>query len=67
MSSTHFVDNHVLMLLRNGEEFFPRLIAAIDGATLSVYIETYIYAADESGRLVSLALQRARASKIFWR
>ncbi len=61
MSSTHFVDNHVLMLLRNGEEFFPRLIAEIDGATLSVYIETYIYAADESGRLVSLALQHAAA------
>ena len=61
MSSTHFVDNHVLMLLRNGDEFFPRLIAAIDGAILSVYIETYIYAADESGRLVSLALQRATA------
>lgn len=61
MSSAHFVDNHVLMLLRNGDEFFPRLIAAIDGAILSVYIETYIYAADESGRLVSLALQRAAA------
>lgn len=61
MSSTHFVDNHVLMLLRNGEEFFPRLIAEIDGAILSVHIETYIYAADESGRLVSLALQRAAA------
>ncbi len=61
MSSTHFVDNHVLMLLRNGDEFFPRLIAAIDGAILSVHIETYIYASDESGRLVSLALQRAAA------
>ena len=59
MSSTHAVDGHTLTLLRNGEEYFPRLIAAIDGATRSVYLETYIYAADATGRKVSDALQRA--------
>ncbi|RFC37470.1 MAG: cardiolipin synthase [Candidatus Nitrotoga sp. LAW] len=59
MSSTHLVDGHILTLLRNGEEYFPRLIAAIDAATRSVYLETYIYAADACGRLVSQALQRA--------
>ncbi|MDO9102631.1 MAG: cardiolipin synthase ClsB [Candidatus Nitrotoga sp.] len=59
MSSTHLVDGHILTLLRNGEEYFPRLIAVIDAATRSVYLETYIYAADTCGRLVSQALQRA--------
>ena len=59
MSSTHLVEGHTLTLLRNGEEYFPRLIAAIDGATDSVYLETYIYTADATGRKVSDALQRA--------
>ena len=59
MSSTHLVDGHSLTLLRNGEEYFPRLVAAIDGAIHYVYLETYIYAADASGRLISDALQRA--------
>lgn len=59
MSGTYLVDGHQLVLLRNGEEYFPRLVSAIDGAARSVYLETYIYAADDSGRLVSEALQRA--------
>ena len=59
MSRTHFVDGHTLVLLRNGEEYFPRLIAAIDAATRVIYLETYIYAADTSGYQVSQALQRA--------
>ncbi len=61
MSSQHLVDGHTLTLLRNGEEFFPRLVAAIDSATHTVYIETYIYAADESGDMVGQALRRAAA------
>lgn len=59
MSSVHVVDGHTLTLLRNGEEYFPRLISAIDHATRSVYLETYIYAADSTGHLVAEALQRA--------
>lgn len=66
MSVTHQIDNHTLTLLRNGEEYFPRLIAAIDRATRSVYLETYIYADDTAGRMVSEALQRAakRGAKV---
>ncbi len=59
MTSVHVVEDHTLTLLRDGEEFFPRLIAAIDAATSSIYLETYIYATDSTGRLVSNALQRA--------
>lgn len=66
MSTAHQVDGHTLSLLRNGEEYFPRLVAAIDGAVRSVYLETYIYADDATGRLVSEALRRAakRGAKV---
>lgn len=59
MSSVHVIDGHTLTLLHNGGEYFPRLVAAIDSATQSIYLETYIYATDTTGRLVSEALQRA--------
>ena len=59
MSSIHQVDGHALTLLHNSEEYFSRLIAAIDSSTRSVYLETYIYAADATGRKFSDALQRA--------
>ena len=59
MSSQHLVDGHTLTLLSNGEEYFPRLVRAMDGATHSIYLEAYIFAADATGRLVSEALQRA--------
>ena len=59
MRDLHQVDGHTLILLRNGEEYFPRLIATIDQAIRSVCIETYIYAADTCGYQISQALQRA--------
>jgi len=37
-------------LLQNGTEFFPALEEAIDAAQSDVYLETYIYADDPSGR-----------------
>ncbi len=48
-----------LELLRNGAEYFPRLLAAIDGATQSIYIETYIFELDNVGEKVSDALAAA--------
>lgn len=59
MSGLHEVAGHKLRLLRCGEEYFPRLIAEIDAARKSVYIETYIYATDDSGSMVADALLRA--------
>lgn len=59
MVSEHEIDGHRLTLLKNGGEFFPALCAAIDAAQRSVALETYIFANDETGRLVSAALQRA--------
>ncbi len=48
-----------LTLLRNGEQYFPALVAAIDAAKREVFLETYIYADDETGSLVTDALARA--------
>ena len=59
MNHAHQIAGHTLTLLRNGEEYFPRLIAAIDKARVSIYLETYIYAGDGTGRLFSTALQNA--------
>jgi cardiolipin synthase A/B len=59
MNSFHQIEGHTLTLLRNGAAYFPELIAAADAAVRSIYVETYIFANDGSGRLVSDALQRA--------
>ena len=56
-----FVGGNRLKLLRNGEEYFPSLIASIDGASAEVFLETYIFAEDETGSLVADALARAAA------
>jgi cardiolipin synthase len=45
---------HSLRLLENGEEFFPRVAAAIAGARSEVLVETFILFEDKVG----LALQR---------
>ena len=46
-------------LLKNGEQYFPRLLAAIDSARQSIYIETYIFELDNVGEKVSDALAAA--------
>lgn len=46
-------------LLRNGAEFFPALVAAIDSAAEDVRLETYIFVDDAAGRTVGEALKRA--------
>ncbi|HKO67013.1 MAG TPA: cardiolipin synthase ClsB [Burkholderiaceae bacterium] len=46
-------------LLRNGTEYFPRLLAAIDAAAQSIYIETYIFELDDIGERVCAALAGA--------
>ncbi|OGS81642.1 MAG: cardiolipin synthase B [Gallionellales bacterium GWA2_59_43] len=57
----HRVAGNRLTLLQNGTAYFPQLCADIDAAQHSVYLETYIYAADGSGHMVAEALRRAAA------
>jgi cardiolipin synthase A/B len=50
-----------LQLLKNGEQYFPALIKEIDAAEHEVFLESYIFADDETGSLVTDALARAAA------
>ncbi len=64
MSQTFQIGADRLTLLQNGAEYFPQLVAAIDAAQRSVNLETYIFAADDTGRMVSQALQRAAQRQV---
>lgn len=56
---TEAVGGNRVRLLQSGAEFFPALIAAVDGAAGEVHLETYIFADDATGRDVAAALSRA--------
>jgi cardiolipin synthase len=45
-----------LRLLKNGDQFFPMLLAAINSATRSIHFETYIFEDDNIGQRVGDAL-----------
>jgi cardiolipin synthase len=59
--ATDFVEGNRLTLLHGGGEFFPALIAAINGAATDIQLETYIFEDDASGRPVVEAIKRAVA------
>lgn len=59
MSACFEVAGHQLSLLSNGAEYFPRLVEGINAAQHSIYLETYIFAADQEGRRVADALEQA--------
>jgi len=46
-------------LLRNGAEYFPALERAIDSAEREVWLESYLFADDASGRRIAEAMARA--------
>ncbi len=56
---TAFVPVNCIELLRSGTEYFPALEAACDAAAAEVYLETYIFEDDATGRRVAAALTRA--------
>ncbi|CAN5178450.1 phospholipase D-like domain-containing protein [soil metagenome] len=56
-----FLAGNRLRELRNGDEIFPAMLAAIRGATRTITFETYIYWSGDIGREFSQALaERAR-------
>ncbi len=55
----HRIDDNDVRLLRSGEHYFPALLDAIDAARSRVWLETYIFADDRTGRSVAEALIRA--------
>ncbi len=54
-------------LIHGGREYFELLILMISQATESIHLQTYIYSADETGRLVANALKTAvlRGVKVY--
>ncbi len=56
-----FVAGNKVVLLRNGTEFFPALLQAIEAAQYEVHLQTYIYEVDIVGRAIAGALKRAAA------
>ena len=57
-----FVTGNRIRALRNGDEIFPAMLAAIRGATRTITFETYIYWSGDIGREFTQALaERARS------
>jgi cardiolipin synthase len=59
MRSLSFIGNNALQLLHSGGDFFPALIAAFDAAVSEIFLETYIFALDDTGTVIRDALHRA--------
>src|SRR6266850_1738760 len=57
--AVEFLPGNRLTLLRSGVEYFPALEAAIREAEREVFLETYIYAGDATGRRITRALCEA--------
>src|SRR6266851_2936673 len=57
--AVEFLPGNRLTLLRSGVEYFPALEAAIVAARRDVFLETYIYAGDATGRRIARALCEA--------
>ena len=53
------IPNNQINLLQNGEAYFPAIEAAIDRAMHEIYLETYIFENDNTGRRIAEALRRA--------
>jgi len=56
-----YVAGNRLTLLKNGAQYFPALVEAVDAARSEVFLESYLYADDETGERVTDALSRAAA------
>ncbi len=48
-----------ITLLHNGDAYFPVLEAALDRAVQEIYLQTYIFEDDRTGRRIAEALRRA--------
>ena len=54
-----FLGGNKLQLLTNGRAYFPALQHAFDAAQSEIYLETYIFNDDDTGRRIAAALVRA--------
>ena len=59
MRRMRVVPGNRISLLKNGAQFFPALISAIDSAQSEIRLETYIFGDDVAGSNVAEAMKRA--------
>lgn len=59
MRAVTLTSNNRIGILHSGAEFFPALVTAFDAAKADIYLETYIFANDDTGERIKDALQRA--------
>ncbi|MFZ6746329.1 cardiolipin synthase ClsB [Undibacterium sp. JH2W] len=59
MSKLLFIEGNDVELLHSGAQFFPALISAIAQAQHEVYLESYIFATDQTAQSVQAALIQA--------
>lgn len=57
--AAEFKPGNRLTLLDSGTDYFPALLTAITEARIEIYLESYIFAADEIGHAVAAALCQA--------
>ncbi|MBF1164953.1 MAG: cardiolipin synthase ClsB [Dechloromonas agitata] len=57
--AAEFKPGNRLTLLDSGTDYFPALLTAIAEARIEIYLESYIFAADEIGHAVAAALCQA--------
>lgn len=58
---TRLQDGHEVILLQSGDAYFAALVEAIEAAHDTVFVETYIFNDDPSGRRIARALADAAA------
>ncbi len=56
---TRMIPNNHIRLLQSSQAYFPALEAALDRAMHDIYLETYIFENDNTGRRITEALRRA--------
>jgi cardiolipin synthase A/B len=61
VTSRPLVPGNRIEMLRDGDETYPAMIGAIDGATRSIAFATYIFDVDDAGRPFIEAFARAHA------
>ena len=56
-----FCDGNQITLLNSGREYFPALLATLEGARREIFLETYIFAGDATANAVLERLCAAAA------
>lgn len=63
-NSLAYTATNRVKLIRAGKEYFNTLLQLIQESKDSIYIQTYIYNDDETGRIIANALQEAAKRKV---